>query len=186
MITHLIRPLTTDEKASGSAYCSDSTFFHLCALGLSSVAVHDPRHAALVPAMAAHFRNIDASIAASSLTQPLTVYSGHGNGLGIIGALEGVPAQFVGLRYSYNGYISTSSVEGNALRFLETRYHPALRPVMLKLIPPVGFNTVDVHHFGHAGEMEFLVGRRLTFSITGAYLANHGTISDILVLVLHP
>src|SRR6185312_8678186 len=69
-----------------------------------------PDYSTFLHHAAAHQRAPDSAIKKSTLTDDAVVYSGHGRGAAVLGALCGDANRFVGLCYDYPGYISTTAV----------------------------------------------------------------------------
>jgi ADP-ribosyltransferase exoenzyme len=137
---------------------------------------------------AAHQTGLDSAISKSPLSQEIILYSGHGRGAGVIGALTGDPSQFVGLVYNYPGFISTSVVEQVALDTLEKRANKGSRPILLELHLPAGFPALDMALIpGGGNEFEYLIGRNVDLLIfAGAWTRSAGVVDDILHLKLRP
>lgn len=177
--TRLARDLMSEEQAALSRYGADSTLFHAVAQGYQELALHHPDWGKLGPDFSRIVKNIEDAIANSALVRPATLYSCHGGGRWIRGGLSGNPGQFVGLNYSYAGFISTSSERGFAEMHLGRR--DSASATMLEFELPAGFNAIDMVHGGQHGEFELLLGRGLTFRIKDASSQN-----GVLWLVLEP
>jgi hypothetical protein len=180
--TRLKRPLTADEKFALSRYGADSTFLHVVAQGREQDLHRDPLWQEFWPKCRAIMQALDGAIAASELVEEGVLYSAFGNGLAVRGSLLGSPEAFIGLTYCYAGYISTSSQASFRDRFLEPRRTSKSRPTILEFRLPAGFAAIDMHHGGHAGEFEFLLGRDTPFEIMQASIVD----DDVLSLVLAP
>jgi len=180
--TKLSRALTEEEVAALSHYGADSSYLHAVAQGRTSDFQHDPGYKQFWPTCGSIVRALDAAINSSTLLEAATLHAAHGNGFGVRGALVGNPSAFVGMVYQYPGYISTSAEIDFRDRFLGPRRNAASRPTVLEFRLPTGFNAIDMHHGGHSGEFEFLLGRCTAFRITSSEIVD----TDVLSLVLEP
>ena len=129
---------------------------------------------------------LDSAIGKLELVDDGVLYSGHGRGFSVIGSLRGNPEQFVGLKYRYPGYISTSSDRGKAENFLRTRAGGGGTPVLLelRLIRGQHMLPMDVGT-GQVGEAEYLLPKNLEFDIVDArWTRIDGVENNALHLVL--
>lgn len=147
---------------------------HACAQGLSGDFPDSPRMQAMVAGRAAQLAiQLDSAIRKFALAARATVYSGHGRGFSVVGSLHGDPGKFVGLRYRYPGYISTSSDQGTAENFLRTRASPVGTPVLLDIKLQEGQNLLPIDvGTGQVGEAEYLLPKGLELEILEAKWAN--------------
>jgi len=182
VLADLARDLTADETAALSHYGADSTYLHAVFQDRSADFQHDPQFQAFSTKCRGIVAALDSAIAASRLRDAASLYAAHGNGFGVRGSLRGDPAGFIGLTYQYPGFISTTAATEFRDRFLQPRRGSDSHPTVLELRLPVGFNAIDMHHGNHAGEFEFLLGRKIPFRITDSTLVDH----DILSFVLEP
>jgi hypothetical protein len=176
------RELTEPEHLALRSYGADSTFFHAIAQGRTEALSHNPDFGAFSSVARTKRDAIDAVFSISRLLTAQTLWSGHGHGWGVRGALEGAPANFVGLQYRYPGYISTSTDRSWCDAFLDKRNRSQSRPTMLEFRLPAGTPAIDMHDGGAQGEFEILLPRERLFSITDAKMLP----GDLLQLVLEP
>lgn len=176
------RDLTEGEYIALRSYGADSTYFHAIAQGRTEALAHDPEFSNFSLSARQKRDAIDGVFAVSRLIESQTLWSGHGHGWGIRGALEGAPTNFVGLQYRYPGYISTSTERSWCDTFLDKRNRNQSRPTLLQFQLPAGTPAIDMHDGSAQGEFEILLPRDTPFSITGAQMLP----GDILLLVLEP
>jgi hypothetical protein len=112
----------------------------------------------------------------------MSLWSGHGHGWSVRGALEGPPDSFRGLTYRYPGFISSSLERSWCEDFLDKRHGSDSRPTLLRIDLPEDYPAIDMHDGGHAGEFEILLPRNRRFTITDAA----GLENDVLLLGLAP
>lgn len=174
-----------EEIEAARAYGADATFFHLIAQGISEHLSDNPNFYSFSAKAKQYCKHLDAAISKSSLRKSTVLYSGHGRGIGIRGALFGDAIHFVGLRYKYRGYISTSASREIAIRsFLAKRVSDGSLPTLLKIELPTGFPALDMNEIGMQGEGEFLLGRQIEFDIVCAATI-HDEVPEGEVLELH-
>lgn len=176
------RELTEPEHLALRSYGADSTFFHAIAQGRTEALSHNPDFGAFSSVARERRDAIDTVFSMSRLLTAQTLWSGHGHGWGIRGALEGAPADFVGLHYRYPGYISTSTDRSWCDAFLDKRNRNQSRPTMLEFRLPAGTSAIDMHDGAAQGEFEILLPRDTLFSITDAIMLP----GDLLQLALEP
>lgn len=181
-------PLTCLEAEAARAYGAEATFFHASAQGWAEHLAHLPAYSEFVKTAQAHSQSLDCAISRSLLKTPHIFYSGHGRGLVARGSLYGDSESFIGLKYCYNGYISTTTSKEVALySFLNKTEGADSRPTLLKFDLPSGYPILDMNIAGIQGEFEFLIGRGQRFEITGAsYFSNAAAHDAILCLHLTP
>jgi hypothetical protein len=178
-------PLTDDERRACAEYSASATFLHACAQGWE---IELPNYGQLDEFVAQREgdlrRRLDSAIQKFELAADGTVFSGHGRPFSLVGCLFGQPGQFVGLRYRYPGYTSTSSERGVAeanLRPRATRGTPVLLEFHLKR----GQRILPVPAVVRAGEAEYVLGRREQFNIVDAGTAIVEAVAEpVLHLVL--
>lgn len=176
------RNLEDEECLALRDYGADSTFFHAIAQGQSEALSHNPDFLQFSPSARAKRDAIDQVFVISRLINEQVLWSGHGHGWGIRGALVGAPSDFIGLKYRYPGYISTSTERLWCDAFLKKRSRNESRPTLLQFNLPACFPAIDMHDCGSQGEFEVLLPRNLIFAITdAAWLPG-----DILHLTLSP
>jgi hypothetical protein len=183
--TRLLRQLTRDEYQAASNYGADAIFFHAHAKGRLGDYQYHAGHADFCATAAVKFAALDSAIKQCELEGNTNLYSAHGVGVGVRGALTGDPARFVGLQYCYRGYISTSSDLQWTQRFVVPRAQGPSQTV-LEFHLPAGFNALDMNLVGHSGEFEFLLGRSTVFDIVNGSLLTVPGAGPILLLTLAP
>jgi len=176
----LERPLTDQERAALQHYGADSTFLHAAVQHRGADFGSHPEWADFTSRCAELLRDLDSAILTSRLLAAARVYSGHGNAFAVRGSLDADPSAFVGMTYRYPGYISTSVSREFCQEFLDKRRRRGSRPVLMTFELPAGLHAIDMKHGGHHGEFEFLLGRDLSFRISGASLED----GDVLCLTL--
>jgi hypothetical protein len=194
--------LTNDEIEAAAAYQSDGTYFHLSKQG--NVAAHfyralntvsgeepcqHPAYAAFLKDARKHQEGLDRAISKSLLLDDAVLYSGHGKGVTIFGALNGPSSAFKGLYYRYPGYISTTPVKLTAEdKFIVDRASEGSQPTLLRLLLPKGFPALDMAFVpGGGNEDEHLVGRDLPFKIVEAEYIRVARVADqVMQLTLVP
>jgi hypothetical protein len=176
------RELNEAEREALSAYGADSTFFHLVAQGRTEWVTGRPEFESFMTTGKARRDAIDGLFGVSRLARALSLWSGHGHGWSVRGALEGPPETFRGLTYRYPGFISSSLERSWCEEFLSKRHRSDSRPTLLRLDLPEGFPAIDMHDGGHAGEFEILLPRGRSLTITHAERLG----SDVLLLGLAP
>lgn len=178
--------LTEGEKGALSAYASEATYFHAVDQGRQEELASVREFQTFVTVCKSHRENIDSAIAKCSLNDDLIVYSGHGRGINVLGSLNVVPNQLIGMQYNYRGYISTSAHEQTATEsFLAKRAYPGSRPTLLEFRLSKGFCIFDMRIINSVGESEFLIGRNIKFKIIEAsYFSVNRVTDSVLRLVL--
>jgi hypothetical protein len=123
-------------------------------------------------------------------TSDATVYSGHGNGVGVVGALgHNDPERFLGLTWQYRGFTSTSSWKEKAEDFVRTRAKCTPdTPVLLELCLPAGFRLLPMEVLGpdSTHEAEFLISPNVPFKIVAASHVTVEDVQNVLHLKLRP
>lgn len=173
--------LTPEERAACDAYQKDATYFHACSQGWSGQFPDSPKFSDFLSRCPDLARHLDTAINKCRVETAGIVYSGHGLGLSVLGSLLGEPDDYVGFRYSYAGYTSTSLDRAAAENFLRTRSSGSRTPILLAihLTPPQNALLLGNH------ESEVLVPRGATFSITQASrIRVSGVSQDVLLLKL--
>jgi len=180
-----LAPLTDPERAACIRYKADAILLHACAQGWIGEFGESERLGAFFAESAELVRQLDRAIQKFQLSADTTVYSGHGWGASVVGSLVGEPRQFIGLRYSYPGYISTSTERAVAETFLRARSE---NPVLLECALPTGQRLLPMDAItGNVGEAEYLLGRSMEFEIKDADMIRvQGVARDVLHLVLVP
>lgn len=185
-----IADLKDDERAAAQAYGSESGFFHLAYQADHSMALRDfkPIQEFLCSGkLAAIYR---ATSSRYELTSGMTVYSGHGSGAGVLGALgHSTPSSFIGMIWQYKGVTSTSSEQSKAEDFVRTRAKDVLDvPVFLDLHLPAGFRLLPMEVLGSDSghEWEYLIPPNIPFKVTHAGHGTFGGFEGVLHLILEP
>lgn len=174
------------EIAAAQAYRADSTFLHAHKQGWDGTVFRTPAYTSFLDTCGPHQIALDSAILKNPLSADTVLWSGHGRGSGVVGALVGEPKQFVGLGYKYPGYISTSAAKQVALDTLVTRAKEYSRPTLLELHLPLAFHALDMSLIPGGGhEFEYLIGRNEAFTIFDADLMRSGEL-DVLLLRLRP
>jgi hypothetical protein len=127
-----IAELTEDEVAACTEYYRDATLLHAAALGWINMVDDSEVLRAFHLRCGTLVRQLDQAIEKFRLYEDTTVYSGHGRGLSVVGALRGDAEQFRGLQYCYSGFTSTSLDRGVAENFLRTRSSGSQFPTLLE------------------------------------------------------
>jgi hypothetical protein len=173
--------LNEEETNAARAYGAESGFFHL-ALQADFSLVLGEFHAFGDFQQSGKLQNLLSATKKYALTTSLTLYSGHGNGAGIVGALGHTEAErFIGTVWQYRGFTSTSSIQHIAEEFLWKRArHQNDTPVLLEFRLPVGFRLLPMAVLGPdmTNENEFLLPPKVRYSIVGA---SRRSIDSILV-----
>lgn len=176
------RNLDNEELLALRNYGPDSTFFHAIAQGQSEALSGNPAFREFSLMARAKRDAIDRVFTISRLIKEQVLWSGHGHGWGVRGALVGEPSGFIGLEYRYPGYISTSTERSWCDGFLEKRNRDESRPTLMQLNLPALFPAIDMHDGASHGEFEVLLPRNLNLVITDAASLP----GDILYLNLTP
>jgi hypothetical protein len=185
-----IADLTPDEIKAARAYGSESGFFHLACQADHSMALgsfqpyqdfcNSGKLVALKQAASSRFR----------LTEQLTVYSGHGNGFGVVGGFgSNNPSSFEKMSWKYKGFTSTSVSKLTAEHFLEVRAKSPLdTPVFLEFRLPVGFHVLPMAELGpdSTHEGEFIIAPQVSFDIAQSYRTSVAGVDAVLYLILTP
>jgi hypothetical protein len=129
---------------------------------------------------------LDKAIAKFEVATEGSVFSGHGSGTGVLGALAAEPQQLVGLHYCYWGYVSTSWHRDVAAAFIRTRSSENSKPVLLEFLLTPGECALPMDKAtGQTGEGEVLLSRSCPFEIREAKLIRIGGVHpNVLHLVL--
>jgi ADP-ribosyltransferase exoenzyme len=186
IVVRVVTPLTKAECDACSTYYQDAALLHACAQGWSANFYDSPRMQEIIRSAADLTARLDSAIQKFELTENGIAYSGHGQGFSIVGSLRGNPQQFIGLKYCYPGYISTSSDRGKAENSVRTRAGPVGTPVLLELRLKHGQRVLHMDAAtGQIGEAEYLLGRNLEFELIDAeFIKIDGVKSGVLHLVL--
>jgi hypothetical protein len=178
--------LTGTERQACTDYGSDATMLHACAQGWSEDFDDSLKMSSLVVKALELTRQLDSAIGKFELSGDATVYSGHGRGFSVVGSLLGDPDKFIGFKYRYPGYISTSADRGVAENFLRTRAGTVGTPVLLEFRLKSGQHILPMHAaITHVGEAEYVLGRSLKFEIIGAeYVRVPSVTRDVLHVTL--
>ena len=177
--------LTDCERAAFVEYGSDATMLHACAQSWSSE-FNDLARMVMLLGKAPHLTNhLDSAIQKFELSSDATVFSGHGKGFSVIGWLFGDPKNFVGFKYRYPGYISTSADRGTAENYLRTRADRVSAPVLLQIRLTRGQRIFPMAAVGQTHHAEYVLERSIEFEIKNADLVPiDGVNGDVLLLVL--
>jgi len=187
VLSHMVQSLTEEEISAGQRYGSDSTFHNATFLGRAEELNCQAGFEEFCRNAKTSRDALDRAIAKSELTTSAILYAAHVHGFAVRGALIGQPKRFVGLQYSYPGYISTSFSIEWAEDFLKLRQFRGSRPVLLKFMLLPGCRALDMSLVGHNGEFEFLLGRNLEFDIVDAEeVVVEGVDDAVLRLTLSP
>lgn len=170
-----IADLTPDEIVAAKAYGAESGFFHLACQGSHNMALTDfkPYQDFLKTQETADLQS--ATSTRYELTTEITVFSGQGSGVGVVGALgHRDPTRLQGLTWRYRGFTSTSIRRCEAEKFLNNRKTD--RAVLLEFRLSSGFRLLPLEVLGvdWAGEGEFLIPANITFSIVRANTSANG------------
>lgn len=163
-----VEKLTTEEEIAVRAYGAESGLFHLFSQQ-THYKVLDEFEATrtfLVPKLAA----LNSATQKFELTSSLTVYSGHGNGIGVYGSLGRSPAaSFRGMIWQYQGVTSTSAWDWKAAEWLEKG---RAGPVLLQFELQEGFRCLPMCEIESTHEAEFVLPANQPFKICDAYRSN--------------
>jgi hypothetical protein len=184
----LIAPLNDAERAAAAAYGYDSQFFNAVIQGWGRALTHNPDFNTFLASACAHAEALDRAIEKSQLEQDAVVFSGHGIGIGVRGALTGLPERFVELEYCYSGFISTSSDRQTAIEaFVIRKAKQRSSPTLLEFRLPAAFSLFNMGGFGTGTEFEFLIGRNKRFRVVEARCLDIAEVPNaVLNLVLEP
>ncbi|SRR5258708_2024936 len=161
--------LTADEREACRSYQVDSTFLHAVAQGWLGAFDDREKVSKFRQRCLEIAKNLDSAIEKYELCEDAVVYSGHGTGMAVIGALSGEPAKFVGLTYCYNGYISTSAERWKAENSLRNKASGFRMPVLLEVRLPRHQRILPLDEAtGQGHEFELLLGRSVQFAIFDA------------------
>jgi hypothetical protein len=118
------------------------------------------------------------------LVRDLTVYSGHGNGAGILGSFGSRELErFTGLRWQYPGITSTSSVRGVAEDALLKRQG---NPLLLEFRLGPGFRLFPMAETGQDHEFEFLLPPDFPCAVMSAEQIPVRDRANVLYFILQP
>ena len=174
-------PLTSIEIDAVKRYVVEASFLHAIAQGWDETLLAGTRYASLFPELLPLIQGIDSSIQKFTLDEDLTLYAGHGDGVGVRGALDGSASDFVGLTYKYRGFISTSETASVARAFLSKRLTQTSLPTFLEFRLPAGFHALPVNEALPSHEFEYLLPRESAFNVTDARKRG-----EVLLLSLAP
>lgn len=161
--------LSQEEKEACTAYQSEATYFHVCAQRRERELTGQPGYDAFLRTAAVHLKGLEGAIAKFAVTVAGPVYSGHANGMGIVGAIRGDYRKLIGVEYCYPGFISTSPTIAGADVFLDRNSGASIRPVMLKLALDVGMPALPMAMVTNTIEAdEIVIGRNVRFDIADA------------------
>jgi hypothetical protein len=173
-----IDTLTNAEKEAAQAYRSESGFFHLAAQADHSMALAEFEDYGRFALSGKPLALKAATSSRYELTTDVTLYSGHGSGTGVLGALgHSDVAQFKGMTWRYRGFTSASPVKEIAEKFV---------PVLLEFRLAAGFRLLPMQVLGSNFEVEFLLPSNVPFTIIEASRVTIGDVSNVLHLVLKP
>jgi hypothetical protein len=177
---------TDPEIAAARAYRSESGFFHLACEADHGMALSGfkPYQHFLFSGKLAALKSATSS--RYELTAEATVYSGHGNGSGAVGALGHSDfRRFVGLIWRYRGFTSTtaSRLAGEGFVFDRAK-SPLDTPVFLEFRLPAGFRLFPMATLGPDAthEAEFLISPGRPFEIVTASHVTIGSAQKVLHL----
>jgi hypothetical protein len=181
-----LEQLTEPERGACTDYYADATFLHACAQGWSGEFRDSPQFRSFVEKCPQLVKHLDLAIQKFEMSADEIVFSGHGRGISVIGSLSGPPGAFIGLRYCYPGYTSTSEDRGIAENFLRAKASGAKTPVLMEFHLKKGQRILPVSMVTRqGGEVEYLLGRSVEFEIANADSVRiQGVDQDILHLVL--
>lgn len=175
--------LTQAERAACTEYYADATFLHACAQGWSGEFSDSQRLQSFLDRCGAIVQGLDRAIQKFEVSENSVVFSGQGRGLSVIGSLSGAPGRFIGLKYRYPGYTSTSADRGTAENFLRARAAGAQTPVLMEFRIRKGRRILPISIVtGQGAEAEYLMGRAAEFEIVGADFV---TVQDVEQDALH-
>jgi hypothetical protein len=124
------------------------------------------------------------------LAAAATLYSGHGNGVGVVGALGHSEDRFFkGMTWQYRGPTSATTHKSVADNFVRTRANSSRdTPVLLEFRLPAGFRLLPMAVLGadFTHEAECLIPPGLPFVINAASRVTVEDGQDVLHLVLVP
>jgi hypothetical protein len=184
LIYQQITAPTPEEREAALAYQAESGFFHLATQGN-----YDMRLAEFGAYQRFMSTNqlqllVRATNSRFELTQNAILYSGHGNGVGTLGALAGNEVQrFRGMRWQYFGFISTSSVREIAEDFVRGRLRQY--PVLLEFHLEAGFRLFPMGETGQGHEQEYLLPPNVHYTILEARTVGIGDV-NVVHLILVP
>jgi hypothetical protein len=183
-----IDTLTNAEKEAAQAYRSESGFFHLAAQADHSMALAEFEDYGRFALSGKPLALKAATSSRYELTTDVTLYSGHGSGTGVLGALgHSDVARFKGMTWRYRGFTSASPVKEIAEKFVWTRAKSAGDvPVLLEFRLAAGFRLLPMQVLGSDFEVEFLLPSNVPFTIIEASRVTIGDVSNVLHLVLKP
>jgi hypothetical protein len=180
-----ITPLTDNEITAARAYTTESGLFHLACQADHGMTLDafQPYQEFLCSGKLAALKSATSS--KYELTSDATVYSGHGNGTAVVGALgHNDLGRFLGLKWQYRGFTSTSSCKEKAEDFVHTREKSPLdTPVVLEFCLPAGFRLLPMAILG-SHEAEFLISPNCPFKIVTASRITVRSVQNVLHLVL--
>ncbi|HEY1934093.1 MAG TPA: hypothetical protein VGG99_18955 [Acetobacteraceae bacterium] len=181
---------TPAQIEAARAYSSESGFFHLACQADHSMALVE---FGPFQSFCQSGKLLALKQAASScfpLTADALVYSGHGNGVGVVGGLghSGI-SYFKQMTWRYRGFTSTTSRKDKAEHFVATRAKVSADvPVFLEFRLPTGFFLFPMETLGsdRTDEAEFLLPPQSSFKIIEASRIPIGRVRDVVHFVLVP
>lgn len=185
---HLTEALSSTEKEACQRYEAEATMLHATCQGRSSDFEHHPDFKAFSMRCAADIAAIDSAIQKCEVSGEGTVFSGHGVGIFAVGSLRGDAGKFVGLDYSYPGFVSTSQCKAVAEDFIRKRARNGTSPVLLEIKLRKAMAALDFSQVTTStGEFEYLLSRQLRLSIVYADYYSLADVPDpVLRLVMEP
>ena len=184
-----ISDLTEIESDAARAYGSESGFFHLACQADHSMALSEfnPYQEFVCSCKLAALKSATSS--RYELAADATLFSGHGNGVGVVGGLgHSHPDAFVGMTWQYRGFTSTSARKDKAEDFVRTRAKSPLdTPAFLEFRLPAGFRLLPMAVLGadSTHEAEFLLTPNLAFKVVEAVRGTFGGVGGVLHLILN-
>lgn len=163
-----IEELTSDEEKAVRAYGAESGLFHLFSQQTHYKVLDEFKTARefYIPKLAA----LNSAARKFALCSKLSVYSGHGNGIGVYGSFENNPAaSFRNMIWQYRGVTSTSAWRWKAAEWLEKG---RAGPVFLKFELPEGFCCLPMEAVAPTHEAEFIIPANQPFEIFEASRSN--------------
>ncbi len=185
-----LEALSTDELDAAHNYYAESKFLNASAQGWSGEFPDSKKLGEFLTKCASLVGHLDSAIRKHVVEVGGPIYSGHGTSIGCIGSLRGSPEKFVGLRYRYPGYISSSEDVEVANNFVRTGASVSRSdcPVRLSIELIKGQNVLPLSSTtGQGAEMEFLLPRQSELEIVHAEMVEIvGIPQSVLSLNLCP
>lgn len=163
-----IAPPTDEELRAARAYYAESGFFHLAAQGAHNK-VLDGFLQYQEFLRSGKLLALCSATSKYELTRSITVFSGHGNSVGAVGALgKSDPRSLTGLTWQYAGFISSSTQRDVAETAMGARV--GITKAFLQFQLPIGFRLFPMEVLGAdcTDEGEFLLPAHVPFSIIEA------------------